>query len=93
MVDGVTPTLTSVTNSLFANKLIPFDLSNEIHSITGLGDYKKASKLVHTLLILCKSKPDPDQYVVNICHTLIYQQQILTDVAISILQHLGQSLL
>ena len=45
-------------------------------------------------MLLCtvsKSNSDPDQYLVNICNVLInQQQQTLTDIAISILQQLGQ---
>ena len=69
---------------------MPFELSNEILT-SAEGDYKKSSKLVHALLQLSKSKSDPDQYLVNICNVLInQQQQTLTDIAISILQQLGQ---
>ena len=68
---------------------MPFELSNEILT-SPEGDYKKSSKLVHALLQLSKSKSDPDQYLVNICNVLINQQQTLTDIAISILQQLGQ---
>ena len=69
---------------------MPFELSNEILT-SAEGDHKKSSKLVHALLQLFKSKSDPDQYLVNICNVLInQQQQTLTDIAISILQQLGQ---
>ena len=43
-----------------------------MHSITGIGDYRKASKLVHTPLLLCKSQPDQ----VNICN----DQSTTTDI-------------
>ena len=54
-------------------------------------DYTKASKLMSVLQRQLEAHSDPDQYLVNICNVLInQQQQTLTDIAISILQQLGQ---
>ena len=54
-------------------------------------DYTKASKLMSVLHRQLEVHSDPDQYLVNICNALInQQQQTLTDIAISILQQLGQ---
>ena len=54
-------------------------------------DYTKASKLMSVLQRQLEVRSDPDQYLVNICNVLInQQQQTLTDIAISILQQLGQ---
>ena len=54
-------------------------------------DYTKASKLMSVLQRQLEVHSDPDQYLVNICNVLInQQQQTLTDIAISILQQLGQ---
>ena len=54
-------------------------------------DYTKASKLLSVLQRQLEVHSDPDQYLVNICNVLInQQQQTLTDIAISILQQLGQ---
>ena len=57
-------------------------------------DYTKASKLMSILQRQLEVHSDPDQYLVNICNVLInQQQQTLTDIAISILQQLGQFVL
>ena len=54
-------------------------------------DYTKASKLMSVLQRQLEVHSDPNQYLVNICNVLInQQQQTLTDIAISILQQLGQ---
>ena len=54
-------------------------------------DYTKASKLMSVLQRQLEVHSDPDQYLVNICNVLInQQQQTLTDIAIPILQQLGQ---
>ena len=69
-----------------------FQITDDIHSITGEGDYKKTSKLVLALHKQLQTHSDPDQYLHDICHVLRNQQhQTLTDIATSILKQLGQS--
>ena len=73
-------------------KLIVFQISNEIHSKTGEGDYKKASKMVLQLQKQLQTHSDSDRYLHDICHVLRNQQHhTLTDIATSILKQLGQS--
>ena len=92
LVNAITPTLYSVTNALFANKLIPFETSDDILTIPGEGDFKKASKLLIALQRQLQTHSNPDQYLHDICHVLRNQQhQTLTDIATSILKQLGQS--
>ena len=92
LVDAITPTLYSVTNALYTNKMIPLETRNNIHGITGEDDYRKASKLVMALEKRIQTHSDPDQCLHDICHVLRNQQhQTLTDIATSILKQLGQS--
>ena len=92
LVNAITPTLYSVTNALYTNKLIPLETRNNIHGITGEDDYRKASKLVMALERQLQTHSHPDQCLHDICHVLRNQQhQTLTDIATSILKQLGQS--
>ena len=89
LVNAITPTLYSVTNALYTNKLIPLETRNNIHGITGEDDYRKASKLVLALERQLQTHSDPEQCLLDICHVL--RNQTLTDIATSILKQLGQS--
>ena len=92
LVKCITPVVYSITDELFANQLIPFDTSNHIRSITGESDYRKASNLVHTLLLLCSINPDPVQYLTKICNVILQNQtnEQLREISISLLQKLGK---
>ena len=92
LVKCITPVVYSVTDELFANQLIPFDTSNHIRSITGESDYRKASNLVHTLLLLCSINPDPVQYLTKVCNVMLQNQtnEQLREISISLLQKLGK---
>ena len=77
--------------ALFEKKLIVFQIT-EIHSKTGEGDYKKASKMVLQLQKQLQTHSDSDRYLHDICHVLRNQQHhTLTNIATSILKQLGQS--
>ena len=89
--DAITPTLTSVTNVLYAKGLIPFETKTNILSITGEDDYKKSSKLVGVLQTQLRAHSDPHQYLVTICHVLRDEQsEGLKEITTFILQQLGK---
>ena len=87
----ITDILWNVTQALHAKGIISFEVKDQILTAKGEGDNKKAIYLLHVLQRQLEAHSDPDQYLVNICNVLInQQQQTLTDIAISILQQLGQ---
>ena len=87
----ITDILWNVTQALHAKGIISFEIKDQILTAKGEGDNKKAIYLLHVLQRQLEAHSDPDQYLVNICNVLInQQQQTLTDIAISILQQLGQ---
>ena len=89
--DAITPTLTSVTNVLYAKGLISFETYNDILTTKGDSDFVKSSKLVGVLQRQLKTHRDPYQYLVNICHVLSNQQhQRLREITTFILQQLGE---
>ena len=90
----ITDILCNVTQALHAKGIISFEVKDQILTAKGEGDNKKAIYLLHVLQRQLEVHSDPDQYLVNICNVLInQQQQTLTDIAISILQQLGQFVL
>ena len=57
-------------------------------------DYNKAMELLRVIQGQLESSPTPDQYLIDICHVLINQQDLpLTDIANSILHQLGECFL
>ena len=87
----ITDILWNITQALHAKGIISFEVKDQILTAKGEGDNKKAIYLLHVLQRQLEVHSDPDQYLVNICNVLInQQQQTLTDIAISILQQLGQ---
>ena len=89
--DNISPVLYKVTDALYAKQLISLQTKDEMLIMGVMTDYTKASKLMSVLQRQLEVHSDPDQYLVNICNVLInQQQQTLTDIAISILQQLGQ---
>ena len=92
--DNISPVLYKVTDTLYAKQLISLQTKEEMLIMGVMTDYTKASKLMSVLQRQLEVHSDPDQYLVNICNVLInQQQQTLTDIAISILQQLGQFVL
>ena len=90
----ITDILWNVTQALHAKGIISFDVKDQILTAKGEGDNKKAIYLLHVLQRQLEAHSDPDQYLANICNVLInQQQQTLTDIAISILEQLGQFVL
>ena len=87
----ITDILWNVTQALHTKGIISFEVKDQILTAKGEGNNKKAIYLLHVLQTQLEAHSDPNQYLVNICNVLInQQQQTLTDIAISILQQLGQ---
>uniref|UniRef100_A0A1X7ULG9 NACHT domain-containing protein n=1 Tax=Amphimedon queenslandica TaxID=400682 RepID=A0A1X7ULG9_AMPQE len=93
LTDAITTNLYRVTDALYAEGLIPLDTKRDMYSLTGDNESRKTGKLLITLQATLESSLNPEQYLFEICHVLINRQhRTLTDIAISILQHLGQSI-
>uniref|UniRef100_A0A1X7UYU8 NACHT domain-containing protein n=1 Tax=Amphimedon queenslandica TaxID=400682 RepID=A0A1X7UYU8_AMPQE len=93
LTDAITTNLYRVTDALYAEGLIPLDAKENIQTVTGISDYRKSSQLVSVIQRQLESSLNPEQYLIDICHVLINQQQsTLTDIATSILHQLGQSI-
>uniref|UniRef100_A0A1X7UKX3 Death domain-containing protein n=1 Tax=Amphimedon queenslandica TaxID=400682 RepID=A0A1X7UKX3_AMPQE len=88
-VHAISVNLCNVTDALYAKGLIPQQTKGDMH-VLGLAENKKASYLVHVLEEQLEvSVSDPEQYLIDVCHVLINQQQhTLTDIATSILRQL-----
>ena len=86
LVAVISTNLNTVTDALYAKKLITLDTMRDIYSLTGENESKKAGKLVIALQTLLEGSPTPDQHLIDICHVLkIQQHQTLKDIANNIL--------
>ena len=91
LVDAITTNLHGVSNGLYSKGLIPMETLTHIQTATGISDMVKSGQLMSTLQKQLGASLSPDQYLINICHVLINQQnQTLTDIATNILCHLGE---
>lgn len=81
-----------ITDALYARELITLATKINIYSATtGEDESKKAGKLVIGLEKLLKTSSDPGQFLINICHVLINQQdKAITNIASSMLHQLGK---
>uniref|UniRef100_A0A1X7T3B5 NACHT domain-containing protein n=1 Tax=Amphimedon queenslandica TaxID=400682 RepID=A0A1X7T3B5_AMPQE len=88
---AITNNLHTISSALYANGIMPLNIKSRISSTTGSSDYEKASYLVTTMLRQMEASLNPQKDLINICHILINQKhQTLSDIAISILDQLGQ---
>uniref|UniRef100_A0A1X7UFE6 NACHT domain-containing protein n=1 Tax=Amphimedon queenslandica TaxID=400682 RepID=A0A1X7UFE6_AMPQE len=88
---AISVNLYNVTDALYAKELIPQQTKEAMH-VSGVTDNEKSSKIMLIIEQLLESSPNPEQYLIDICHVLINQHCTLTDIAISILHELGQSI-
>ena len=90
LVDAVTNNLHRVTNGLYAEGLISQKTEQEM-LLPAVDHYTKAANLMNAIEQQLKSSFNPEQYLIDICHVLINQQdRTLTDIATSILHQLGE---
>uniref|UniRef100_A0A1X7VNQ8 NACHT domain-containing protein n=1 Tax=Amphimedon queenslandica TaxID=400682 RepID=A0A1X7VNQ8_AMPQE len=93
LIDAITDNLYRITNGLYAKGLISMETVSHIQTATGISDLIKSSQLVSVLQRRLEASVYPDQYLIDICHVLINQRHLtITDIATSILHHLGQSI-
>ena len=57
--------------------------------VQAVDDYTKSSKLVNVIEQQLKGSSNPEQYLIDVCHVLINQQE-LRDIAKSMLHQLGE---
>ena len=82
-----------VTDRLFAAKVIPEALRNEISTVLGLDDYKKANKLTVHIQNTLSSHSNPIEYLTDVCYALfLIDNETLKSILISILNKLGKPL-
>ena len=87
----ITSTLTGVSNALYAEAIIPFEIYNHILTTTGESNFLKSTKLVNELLNQIRASQNSRQHLVKICCVLRSQDcQELREIATSILQSSGK---
>ena len=78
-----------VADRLFAAKVIPGLLRNEVSNVTGLDDYRKAKKITVHIQNSLSSHSNPTEHLTEVCYALflIYNESLK-----HILNKLGQPL-
>ena len=83
--------LYEVTNTLFAEGLIPLETLNHVLTATGTSDFKKSGYVMLILQGLLESSLNANQSLIHTCHVLrSLQNQELCDIATSMLSQLGK---
>ena len=91
LTDAISENLFLVINELCSKELIPRHKKSEILTKTGLSHYEKSTNLVIFIESELEASLNPDQYLIDICHVLIKQEnQTLKSIATSMLQQLGK---
>uniref|UniRef100_A0A1X7T1N6 Uncharacterized protein n=1 Tax=Amphimedon queenslandica TaxID=400682 RepID=A0A1X7T1N6_AMPQE len=83
-----------VADRLFAAKVIPQQLRNEIScNVTSLDDYRKANKLTVHIQNTLSCHSNPTEYLTDVCYALLHiENETLKHILISILNKLGKPL-
>ena len=82
-----------VADRLFAAKVIPKQLRNEVSNVTGLDDYRKANKITVHIQDTLSSHLNPTEYLTEVCCGLfLIDNESLKYFLISILNKLGKPL-
>ena len=90
LVDSISVDIPRTAYALYAKGLIPQQTKEEMH-VLGVTNTEKSAKLVSVIGKQLEASLNPEQYLIDICHTLINQQhRTLTDIATSILHQLGE---
>ena len=93
LVGAISNNFHRVTNGLYSKGLISQKALDDV-IVPGIADYNKAMKLLRVIEGQLESSLTPDQYLIDICHVLINQQdKTLTDIATNILHQLGECVL
>ena len=83
--------LYEVTNTLFAEGLIPLEALNHVLTATGTSDLKKSGYIMFILQGLLESSLNANQSLIHTCHVLrSLQNPMLCDIATSMLSQLGK---
>ena len=91
LTDAISKNLSLVINELCSEKLISRHKKSEILTTAGLSSYDKSTNLVMFIESELEASLNPDQYLIDICHVLIRQEnQTLISIATSMLQQLGK---
>ena len=91
LVAAISTNLNRVTDALYAKSLISQGTTEEIQAKTELNDYIKSTHLVSTTVKILVASLTPDQYLTDICHVLLKQEDpTLTDIVTNILHQLGE---
>uniref|UniRef100_A0A1X7UR63 NACHT domain-containing protein n=1 Tax=Amphimedon queenslandica TaxID=400682 RepID=A0A1X7UR63_AMPQE len=92
LAHAISVNLYNVTDALYAQDLVLQQTKEEMH-VLGVTDNEKSSKLVNVIQTQLEAYVNQKQYLIKICHVLLYQQHCaLTDIVSSILHQLGQSI-
>ena len=86
LTDAISKNLYKVTDALYTKSLIPKETLDYIQAAQGISDLIKSSQLVSKLQEQELGSPNPDQYLIDLCHVLMNEQ--CHDIATSILHQL-----
>ena len=87
LTDAISKNLYKVTDALYTKSLIPKETLDHIQAAQGVSDLIKSSQLVSKLQEQVLASPNPDQYLIDLCHVLKNEQCHV--IATSILHRLG----
>ena len=87
LTDTISRNLYKVTDALYTKSLIPKETLDCIQATQGVSDLIKSSQLVSELQQQVLASPNPDQYLIDLCHVLKNEQCHV--IATSILHRLG----
>lgn len=91
LTDAISRSVDRVVTALHAKRLIPSSINDDILSTKGgVPDYSRAAKLMSAVNGQLKSHPDPESYLITLCHVLKQQDDhLLKERADSMLKQLG----
>ena len=88
LTDTISKNLSKITDALYTKRLLPKETLDYIQMTTqGVSDLIKSSQLVSKLQQQVLASPNPDQYLIDLCHVLKNEQCHV--IATSILHRLG----
>ena len=87
LTDTISKNLYKITDALYTKSLIPKETLDHIQAAQGVSDLIKSSQLVSELQQQVLVSPNPDQYLIDLCHVLMNEQCHV--IATSILHRLG----
>ena len=90
LTQPISTTLYAVTDSLYAQGLIPLDTKEDMYEGEG-NNVRKAGRLLIALQKLLEASSNREQYLINVCYILLSQKLVpLKEITVPILKELGK---